>query len=271
MKIRTLLAISVAIFSTTSYLNAAPKIAEPLEAPTEVSCTIQMPESTTQQFDINWNAVEGASKYSAELLCANDYGSFTTSASVKADDCDEGCTVSLSNEEVREAVQEAIDSGEMVVPDDFNIDEVSLGYCGAKVKGLNPPGKRQNHEFSEMVSCGVVQEISCPAWSAEELALVGSYGAPNRVEDGGSTWDGFIDSIMDYEWHDINELEDGEVGVNIYAQAYQLTSGEYYGVFFHYYNLTAVEGKEIIRDINRTQLTVEEYEACIQEIRDHKM
>jgi hypothetical protein len=120
---------------------SAQKTAVPLAAPTGV----QVGGCGGGEYNVSWNAVGGASKYSVDVILSVDtddddiadttvtisYGSDTNSATVLAADID--------------AAVSALDNP------DLGFEAALIGVPQVKVKGLNPPGKSQNHPFSEPI------------------------------------------------------------------------------------------------------------------------
>ena len=127
---------------------AAPKIAEPLDAPTGLTCD---PGEDYVYFDWDDN-VDGAIKYSVdvEVLISGTW--------------EEGVIVKLSFGTSDRTDGYPIEQSDLNVPADlfgyYYLDESEAevwfdlsGFTArAKVKALNPPGKSQNHPFSDW--CG---------------------------------------------------------------------------------------------------------------------
>ena len=112
-----------------SWAMAAPRTAVPLPAPTGLTCT-----TDGDSVSLGWDDVVGAKKYSVdvEVLISGSW--------------DEGVIVKLS-------FGTSASDLDVLFTDfvyDFGEGPVQVyGEARAKVKALNPPGKSQNHPFSD--------------------------------------------------------------------------------------------------------------------------
>ncbi|WP_415902012.1 hypothetical protein ACMXYR_13650 [Neptuniibacter sp. QD29_5] len=265
------------LISITASLFSIPILAEPID-PSELlpepddfsysSCNYV--PGGENNFILNWSAIpeEGkrpAKKYASEVKCllqkANPedednpitYGEVEAEATVKASDCEDGaCSATIPYSDIGTALTAAIESGEIVLDEGDELTDYHFA-CEAKVKGLNPPGKSQNHPQA-VAQCTVG---SCPAWSDEEIGLVGNYS---------STSGGYDDREINTSTYP-NAIFDQELGgspwVNTWVLVGYTDEGDHYGVY-HFDNRT--EDTVWVRKI---PLTSEEYEACKQEILDH--
>ncbi|MGI1670680.1 MAG: hypothetical protein K6L74_10195 [Neptuniibacter sp.] len=266
--------------ATTVCLFSIPALADPI-SPSELLATpenfsfssCKFAPGEENNFILDWSTIpeaEGkkpATKYASEVNCVLQrpnpedeenpiiYGDVEAEVTVKARDCEEGtCSTTIPYSDIDAALIAAIESGEIVLDEDTELGDYQL-TCDAKVKGLNPPNKRQNHPQA-VAQCTVG---SCPAWSAGELASIGSYSTNhNFLRD-----DQEIDSVF-YP----NAIFDQENGyspnINTWVLAGYTDEGEYYGAY-HF----DVDGEENDIWVRRIPLTFEEYEACKQEILDH--
>jgi hypothetical protein len=129
MKLATLiLAIALAAtLGTTAYAERGGKQADPLGAPGAVTCGV---DGGALLVDVIWNAVPGAAKYSVDFECEDPTG-----------------TVEIGVE--YEPEERLTDTFASVPFDTFPLEIILEGEgawaCVAKVKGLNPPGRKQSH------------------------------------------------------------------------------------------------------------------------------
>ena len=101
--------------------------AVPLDAPADVMCTI---DGVDMFVDVSWDAVAGATKYAVSLECEDPTGS----TEVEID---------------YEPEERLLETTASVPFDQFPVEVILDGdgawTCLAKVKGLNPPGRKQSH------------------------------------------------------------------------------------------------------------------------------
>jgi hypothetical protein len=266
------------IFLATAVIfTFTPVIAEPIDPlellsepeDFEFSSCIYRPDED-EKFFLSWSVIpeeEGkkpASKYAAEVNCVVQktnpdeeespivYGTVEAEATLKSNDCDQGaCSIKIPFLDIQSALDEAIESGEIVIDDGTNIGDYQVG-CYAKVKGLNPPKKSQNHPQA-IAQCMVSALGSCPAWSDNELGLVGTYNLEIKVDDYEQLYLPDGSAFYDAEYDLVNRA--GAI-VYYFPNTSIGISGIYYNTFL---------------GIQRTtQLTEEEYAACKQEIIDHE-
>ena len=131
-----------------AWAMAAPKTAPPLLAPTGLICT---PDADSVYF--NWDDVSGAYKYSVDVEVLLEWGpeggwedATTFKLSFGTSDRTDGAPIDQSDLDVPADL-----FGYYYLDGDGNQVWFDLsGYTArAKVKALNPPGKSQNHPFSD--------------------------------------------------------------------------------------------------------------------------
>ena len=114
-----------------------------LSAPEELSCEI----NESNVFEISWLKVDGATKYALELNCNSEYGNLSIDPENPTSCEDVNCKNTFTSDDIADALEESSNSGDLTLPE---ADEFSIHLsCSVKVKGLNPPRKRQNHPASE--------------------------------------------------------------------------------------------------------------------------
>lgn len=288
MNVKTIFVASLA-YLISSFSFADPiSIDDLLPAPDPdfLSCTGVYGES--DEFRISWAPImeEGkkgpVKKYASEVNCTvlkentegeepSVYGEVEVGLdALPADECPlEGdiCSTSVPMGDLFAAVNLAVEEGDIVLDEGSEISDYVIA-CSAKVKGLNPPGKSQNHPQGT-APCDIVEPVACPAWSAEELADVGTHG--------GST-------VMDLEDYTntvysglYNDQEYGSLGIDFSINAvaftgFHLGSQGYVAHYSHnplsIYAGTTTPDPE--KDTTRLiDVTEAEYEACKQELIDH--
>ena len=127
---RTTLILAVALaaaFGTTAYAERGGRQADPLAAPGDVTCGI---DGGALLVDVMWDAVAGATKYSVDFECEDPTGTIEV--------------------DVEYEPEERLTDIFAAVPfDTFPLEVILEGEgawtCVAKVKGLNPPGRKQSH------------------------------------------------------------------------------------------------------------------------------
>jgi len=131
-----------------AWAMAAPKIAVPLSEPTNFSCTV---DADSVYFD--WDDVDGAYKYSVDVEVLLEEGpeggwedATTFKLSFGTSDRTDGAPINQSDLDVPAEL-----FGYYYLDEFYNEVWFHLtGYTArAKVKALNPPGKSQNHPFSD--------------------------------------------------------------------------------------------------------------------------
>lgn len=129
-------AVAVATVSLVPGLSQARKEAVPLDAPENVACTIIPGDDTTDgTVLVEWDAVDGANKYAVSFDCQDPTGMMETDV-----EFDEGEEEGGDNTDTTAEVPFPVfDEAGVVLSGD------GAWACLAKVKGLNPPGRRQNH------------------------------------------------------------------------------------------------------------------------------
>ena len=102
--------------------------AVPLLGPENVMCTI---DGAGGILDVSWDAVAGATKYAVDFECEDPTGTMELGAEYEPD-------------------ERLIDTFAMVPFDVLPLEVILEGdgawSCMVKVKGLNPPGRKQAHE-----------------------------------------------------------------------------------------------------------------------------
>jgi hypothetical protein len=285
MNVKSILTASLVYLITTTAIAAPINPDDLFSAPEQdfLSCTGVFGE--TDDFRIAWAPIlevkkNGAvKKYASEINCdviqvnpENEespaiYGSIEVSPeALPASECPlEGdlCSTSVPMADVFTAAATAVESGEIILEEGTEINDYHL-MCSAKVKGLNPPGKSQNHPQG-IAACNVASAPSCPGWSDEELATIGSY-APSRIlEDHENAGTGLYGDqeqtyFLDSEGYHINH----GAWVRIAGSEYQA----HYFVQTHESICFDCPVENLIQRV--TVLTHAEYEACKQELLAHE-
>ncbi len=264
MKTLTKIAFLNAVFSSLvsgMVLAGPPLPAELLAAPEGVACKVT--NDGEQIFNIAWSEIEGAKKYSVELSCDSSIGDLNIEAEVSKSSmlCDSGtCSGAISEAEVANAIQQAIDAGKIELPE--LAEGETLGWlCQAEVKGLNPPKKRQNHPKGK-AACVEETASVCPVWSPSELATIGTQSQQasmfKRVADlENRTYDSKSEVYMD------QELTVDAAGYLLNFASVFLNGEGYVGQYY----LESVLGEKIDRKVFITQA---EYEACKLDLISHE-
>jgi hypothetical protein len=247
-----------------------------LDAPENLVCGIS-PTSDPTTYPISWDEVDGATKYALELACqsqppeagAPSEYSVTVKAPKGSIECDgESCTAEIAESVIADAILAAattttIDptSGEEVEEVNENMTNANWA-CEAKVKGLNPPGGRQDYDQAVTAVANapcISINHGCPAWSEEEIADVGSHGFPDSYDDLETVSPNGDYTLMDDE-------EDGNTAV---FALLRIIGGERQAFFRH----DPVDPSGGLPYIFRQTLgiTAEQFNACADSIRQHSV
>ncbi|MFW1677013.1 hypothetical protein ACFVYJ_04440 [Pontibacter sp. JAM-7] len=247
-------------------MAAPPSPVDLLDAPEGVACKVI--DNGEKIFDISWAEIDGAKKYSVELNCDSNLGDVNIEAEVAKSTitCAAGtCSGSISEAEVAEVIEDAIEAGDVEWPE--LTEGETLGWlCQAEVKGLNPPGKRQNHPKGK-ASC-IEESLSiCPVWAPGELSQIGSHtlSAPLtyllKADIENRTLGSIPGTFMDYEYVGAS-VEGKWTFVTNTASVYK-SGDNFVGSF-----TLATEDSQ--KSIDRTVfLTEAEYEACKSTLTSH--
>lgn len=268
----------VSTLASATAVNAEPNVIEALDPPERFDCAIQQDETKT--YSLTWSEIRDAKKYAYELNCrvltgetsetAGHAGWLSLKGSLKAKEC-EGplCTTSLSETALVEELSRLRESGELVVPEQDNV----FVACNAKVKGLNPPGPSQNHPQG-IAACEQMQSQTCPAWTAEQLADIGSHGGLTIKDVENQTDSNWIGLYTDYEFG----LSDPALDINVgAATGYSLNLNTYVALYYHgprtsleWLENTTSPDPENDQPSNLMEITNAEYEICKQQLINHK-
>jgi|GEM_PF-1588504 len=289
MNTKTMLAASIVILIASPGISAPIDPADLFSAPDEtmMSCTGVMGDP--DEFRISWSPIleikknGPVKKYASEITCKVlkidpegeedpvEYGEVEASPeALPATECPlEGdiCSTSLPMEDIFAAAAEAVENGDIVLDEGTELSDYDLA-CFAKVKGLNPPGKSQNHPQG-VVPCDVVQSSNCPAWSAEELADVGSHGGTTLSDIENLTTAVYTGLYSDEEFGNLGE------GLSINVVAFTGFHNGWQEYVAHYsHNSQSIfpdsETPDPENDVTRMMtVSEEEYNACKQELIDH--
>ena len=127
---RTILVLAIGLamtLGTSAFGERGGRQAEPLEAPANVTCNI---DGGAMELAVMWDAVVGAAKYSVAFECEDPTGTLEMDVDYEPD-------------------ERLIDTAAAVPFDTFPLEVILEGEgawtCMAKVKGLNPPGRKQAH------------------------------------------------------------------------------------------------------------------------------
>ncbi|WP_415881270.1 hypothetical protein [Neptuniibacter sp. QD34_54] len=290
MNIKTLVVLICTCLVSSPVFSTPTPIDDLLPPPDQdfLSCTGVFGE--TEEFRITWAPIleEGKNgpvkKYASDIFCsvtkAEDvgtdepqiYGEIEVSPeALPARECpSEGdiCSTTVPMSDLFSAVDQAVEDGDLVLDEGTTLDDYNIA-CSAKVKGLNPPGKSQNHPQG-IAPCDVVQASLCPAWSAEELADVGSHGAANLTDDEDIS-NAFYTGL--YNDQEFGGLGNG-LSINVAAFTGFLISSQSYVAHYSHQPMSIFPGsttpdpeKDTVRFMDVTE---EEYEACKQELIEHE-
>lgn len=122
-----LVATLTGFFAVAAHAERGGRQADPLEAPGNVVCGI---DAGAMLVDVMWDAVEGATKYSVAFECEDPTGTMEVDVEY---DPEERLTETLASVPFEAFPLEVILGGE------------GAWTCLSKVKGLNPPGRKQSH------------------------------------------------------------------------------------------------------------------------------
>ncbi|QKI88819.1 hypothetical protein [Thiomicrorhabdus xiamenensis] len=274
----TNLAIAAIIFTTPFLAYADPIASEDLyPEPQGVFCTI-----ANDNFNLTWSTIDDSvKKYAYELNCdivVDDnnetlkLASFEiTSEALKASQCDATCSKVIPEGVIDLTISQLIDSGQIDLGG-YAAEAVKKS-CSLKVKGLNPPGKSQNHPQGS-ASCETVSSLSCPAWTQEELASIGTGSRQtDRITLRDNTYRQNPYRIQDYEQRVTKNSEGTAAVYNLtrWAQV-QDDGGQLSAVWYHYYLDRAISNSPITnlyREVSN--LSQEEYNACTLELLDTRV
>ena len=117
----------------------------------------------------------------------------------------------------------------------------------------------------------VTQEDSCPAWTNDQSAHVGSHGSFNTREDDSTaiTGAGITESLRDRETEGRTSDHPGVIAIALMT-AYT-ASGVMYGQYYDFWSSIFDPSTNHRDGPHTTILTQPEYLACRQEILDHSM
>ena len=127
---QTTLALAIALaatLSTTAHAERGGRQADPLAAPGNVACSI---DGGAMEVVVAWDLVTGADKYSVDFECEDPTGTMEVDAEYEP-------------EERLTGTMAAVPFG--TFPLEVIFEGADAWTCVAKVKGLNPPGKKQSH------------------------------------------------------------------------------------------------------------------------------
>ncbi|WP_415905682.1 hypothetical protein ACMXYW_06825 [Neptuniibacter sp. QD48_55] len=236
----------------TSIAAEGPKFAEMLDPPEGVFCNID------HDTDVNlvWSKMTEAKIYAAEINCISEPGNQQLEVEAVSElQCDEesdgNCSVEITQQELQDALAQGVADESVELPE----GEEVIWTCTARVKGLNPPGKSQNHPQTD-APCLLIPENECPAWTAEELADIGTHGFPEKVD----YEDAFALSYRDYEL-------DRSTGEFVIARIYKI-GGYLYGAYAHRVS-EAHDVENNTTGFRLIELTVEEFHSCRDELINH--
>jgi hypothetical protein len=128
LRLATTVAVAVILHPVLGSAERDGRRADPLPAPANLTCAI---DGSVLEVVLSWDAVEGATKYAVDFECEDPTG-----------------TVRM---DVEYEPEERLIATSASVPFDAFPAEVVLDgdgaawTCLAKVKGLNPPGRKQAH------------------------------------------------------------------------------------------------------------------------------
>lgn len=274
----TNLAITAAIFSSPFLAYADPIASEDLyPEPQGVFCSI-----ANDNFNLSWSTIDDSvKKYAYELNCdivvddSNEtvkLASFEISSeAIKASQCNATCSKVIPEDVIDITISRFIDSGQIDLGD-YTTDDLQKS-CSLKVKGLNPPGKSQNHPQGFAI-CETVSAINCPAWTQEELSSIGNGTLQtDRITLRDNTYRQNPYRIQDYEQRVTTNSEGTAAIYNLtrWAQV-QNDDGQLSAIWYHYYldkTLSNTPITNLYREVGN--LSQEEYDACTRELLDTRV
>ena len=116
-----------ATLGTSAFGEPGGRQADALVAPANVTCSI---DGGAEEIEVMWDAVAGAAKYSVDFECEDPTGTFEMDVEYEPEErlTDTVATVPFDT-----------------FPLEVILDGADAWSCMAKVKGLNPPGRKQSH------------------------------------------------------------------------------------------------------------------------------
>jgi hypothetical protein len=128
-RFRLVAAIAAALILCPFLGDAAPggRQAVALDAPAEVACPL---DGEAQEVQVTWAAVDGATKYAVDFECEDPTGTIEVDVEFEPEErlIDTLATVPFD-----------------MFPEEVILEGEGAWTCLAKVKGLNPPGRKQAH------------------------------------------------------------------------------------------------------------------------------
>ena len=127
---RTISILTMALAMTwgsTAHAERGGNQADPLDAPANVTCGI---EGGAGEVVVAWGAVAGAAKYSVDFECEDPTGTMEVDAEYEPEERLMETTAAVPFD---------------VFPLEVVLEGEGAWTCVAKVKGLNPPGRKQAH------------------------------------------------------------------------------------------------------------------------------
>jgi hypothetical protein len=128
LRIATTAAVAVILCPVLGSAERGGRRADPLPAPANLSCAIA---GDAMEVQLAWDAVDGAAKYAVDFECEDPTGSME---------------VDVEYEPEERLVDTSVSVPFDAFPEEVILDGDGAWTCLAKVKGLNPPGRKQAHE-----------------------------------------------------------------------------------------------------------------------------
>ena len=127
LRLATTAAAAMVFFPVLAGAERGGRPADPLPAPVNLTCAI---DGDAMELQLSWDLVDGASKYAVDFECEDPTGSMEVDVEYEPEERLVATSVSVPFD---------------AFPEEVILDGDGAWTCLAKVKGLNPPGRKQAH------------------------------------------------------------------------------------------------------------------------------
>lgn len=149
-------------------------------------------------------------------------------------------------------------------PEDLSSDDKIASLPIRSKRMLNNYNKKRNDADPQMPCATFYEESNCPAWSTNQRDLVGTYGY-RRMQDDRSSTSSTSTYIVDREYTSSRDVKN--VHHIIAYEKYGRKSAAHIDVALD--RKTGIYARNVQNVIDN--LTQEEYDSCIQDVKDHVM
>jgi hypothetical protein len=135
--------------------------------------------------------------------------------------------------------------------------------------------KKKKETDPNMPCVSYADDSACPAWTYDQLELVGLYGYPNRRNDWSIYAEGplgqYESNFYDHEWLSVSGIAYKNISAQVRTTFNEFSGQyEYTGVWHNY--IKDLDTNEVtVNEIYFTDLTEGQAEACTDEIIEHDM